>query len=132
MLNRAICSRRGEGYVDVAVIVLAAMLCVGLAIQVFPVFMAQQKLNTFANELVREAEISGRVGSETTQRANELQEQTGLHPTISWSKTGQIQINEEVSVSLHMTVDIGLFGGFGSFPIELSASAKGKSEVYWK
>ena len=28
--------------------------------------------------------------------------------------------------------DIGLFGGFGSFPITLTASATGKSEVYWK
>ena len=27
---------------------------------------------------------------------------------------------------------IGLFGGFGSFPITLQAQATGKSEVYWK
>lgn len=131
MLSQALRSRRGEGYVDVAVIVLAAMLCIGLAIKVFPVFMDQQKLNTFASELAREAEIAGRVGPETTQRANELQQQTGLLPTIIWSKTGPIQINEEVTVTLRTTVSIG-FGGFGSFPIELSASAKGKSEVFWK
>lgn len=131
MLNQTLRSRRGEGYVDVAVIVLAAMLCIGLAVKVFPVFMDQQKLNTFASELAREAEISGRVGSETTQRANELRLQTGLSPTITWSKTGQIQINQEVTVILRTTVNIG-FGGLGSFPIELSASAKGKSEVYWK
>jgi hypothetical protein len=31
-----------------------------------------------------------------------------------------------------MIVNIGLFGGFGSFPIELTAKASGKSEVYWK
>lgn len=132
MLHQVIHSRRGEGYVDVAVIVLAVMLCVGLVMQVFPVFMAQQKLNTFANELVREAEISGRVGTETSQRASELQLQTGLTPTISWSKSGQIQINQEVTVTLRTTANIGLFGGFGSFPIELNAVAKGKSEVYWK
>ncbi|MDU4696337.1 MAG: DUF4320 family protein [Paenibacillus sp.] len=131
MLYRALRSRRGEGYIDVTVIVLAAMLCIGLAIQVFPVFMAQQKLDTFASELAREAEISGRVGPETTQRANELQLQTGLSPTIAWSKTGPIQINQEVTVTLRTTADIG-FGSFGSFPIELSATAKGKSEVYWK
>ncbi|BFH65196.1 DUF4320 family protein [Paenibacillus azoreducens] len=131
MLYRALRSRRGEGYIDVTVIVLAAMLCIGLAVQVFPVFMAQQKLDTFASELAREAEISGRVGPETTQRANELQLQTGLSPNIAWSKTGPIQINQEVTVTLRTTADIG-FGSFGSFPIELSATAKGKSEVYWK
>jgi hypothetical protein len=31
-----------------------------------------------------------------------------------------------------MRVDIGLFGGFGSFPVTLKAQATGKSEVYWK
>ena len=132
MLHRVIHARRGEGYIDVAVIVLAVMLCIGLVIQVFPVFMVQQKLNTFANELVREAEISGRIGTETSQRASELRLQTGLTPTISWSKSGQIQINQEVTVTLQTTANIGLFGGFGSFPIELTAVAKGKSEVYWK
>jgi hypothetical protein len=125
-------SKRGEGYVDVVVLVLAAMLCVALAIKVFPVFVVKNQLDTFAAELVREAEISGRVGSETNERASELQTQTGLYPTITWSKTGQIQINEEVTVTLKTNVNIGLFGDFGSFPIELSARAQGKSEVYWK
>ncbi|KHL96980.1 hypothetical protein QW71_03385 [Paenibacillus sp. IHB B 3415] len=125
-------SKRGEGYVDVVVLVLAAMLCVALAIKVFPVFVVKNQLDTFAAELVREAEISGRVGNETTERANELQTQTGLYPTITWNRTGQILINEEVTVILKITVNIGLFGSFGSFPIELSARAQGKSEVYWK
>ncbi|WP_245863994.1 DUF4320 family protein [Paenibacillus donghaensis] len=125
-------SKRGEGYVDVVVLVLAAMLCVALAIKVFPAFVVKNQLDTFAAELAREAEISGRVGSETTERASELQTQTGLYPTITWSRTGQIQINEEVTVTLKTSVNIGLFGDFGSFPIELTARAQGKSEVYWK
>ncbi|QWU13164.1 protein of unknown function [Paenibacillus sophorae] len=122
--------KRGEGYVDVVVLVLAAMLCVALAVKVFPVFVAKHQLDTYATELAREAEISGRVGSETSQRAAELQAQTGLHPTVSWNRTGQIQIDEEVTVTLQTTVNIGLFGSFGSFPIELTARATGKSEVY--
>ncbi|MBW4085263.1 DUF4320 family protein [Paenibacillus sp. S150] len=124
--------KRGEGYVDVVVLVLAAMLCVALAVKVFPVFVTKQQLDTFAAELVREAEISGRVGPETTQRAAELQLQTGIVPTISWSRTGQIQINEEVTLTLQSSMNIGLFGSFGSFPIDLTAKATGKSEVFWK
>ena len=131
-MQRVIASRRGEGYVDVVVIVLVAMLCIAFALKVLPVFMAQQQLNTFADELAREAEIAGRIGPETSQRTRELQEQTGINPIIEWSKTGAVQINEEVTVILRTTVNIGLFGNFGSFPIELSATATGKSEVYWK
>ena len=44
----------------------------------------------------------------------------------------RIQLNEEVTVTLTHEIDLGLFAGFGSFPITLRADATGKSEVYWK
>ncbi len=124
--------RRGEGYIDICVLVLCAMLVVALAVKVFPVFIAKNQLDTFASELCREAEITGCVGSETSRRAAVLREQTGLDPDISWSKTGDIQLNEEVTVTVTLRKDLGLFGGFGSFPVTLRAQASGKSEVYHK
>ena len=125
-------SKRGEGYIDVCVLVLCAMLVIALAVQVLPVFIAKNQLDTYATELCREAEISGRVGSETSRRAAVLTEQTGLSPRISWSKTGNIQLNQEITVTLTLDRNIGLFGGFGSFPITLRSEASGKSEVYHK
>ncbi len=125
-------SKRGEGYIDVCVLVLCAMLVIALAVQVLPVFIAKHQLDTYATELCREAEISGRVGSETSRRAAVLTEQTGLSPRISWSKTGNIQLNQEITVTLTLEKNIGLFGGFGSFPITLRSEASGKSEVYHK
>lgn len=125
-------SRRGEGYIDVCVLVLCAMLVIALAVTVFPVYIAKQQLDTFATELVREAEITGRVGSETTRREQALREQTGLDPQVAWSRSGRIQLNQEVTVTLTYRTNIGLWGGFGSFPITLRADAAGKSEVFWK
>ncbi|TCK89062.1 uncharacterized protein DUF4320 [Natranaerovirga hydrolytica] len=125
-------NKAGEGYIDVAVLVLCAMLVIALAVKVFPVYIAKQQIDTFAVELIREAEIAGRVGSETSRRQQFLQEKTGMNPTVAWSKTGRIQLNEEVTVTVTYQIDIGLFGGFGSFPITLRADAAGKSEVYWK
>ena len=124
--------RRGEGYVDVIVLVLCAMLVLALVMRVLPVFIQKQQLDTFATELVREAEVSGRVGSETSRRAAILSEQTGLQPDIEWSKSGRIQLNDEITVTLTLETNIGLFGDFVSFPITLQARAVGKSEVYWK
>lgn len=132
MLRRILKSKRGEGYIDVCVLVLCTMLVIALAVQVLPAFIAKQQLDTFATELVREAEIAGRVGSETNRREQALREQTGLDPTVQWSDTGRIQLNKEVSVTLTYEIDLGLFAGFGSFPITLRADATGKSEVYWK
>ena len=125
-------SRRAEGYIDVCILVLCAMLIIALAVRVLPVFIQKQQVDTFATELIREAEIAGRVGSETTRREQALREKTGLQPTVTWSTTGRIQLNEEVTVTVTYQANIGLFSGFGSFPITLRSDAAGKSEVYWK
>ena len=129
---RVLKGRRGEGYIDVCLLVLCAMLVVALAVRVLPIYIAKQQLDVFAAELSREAEIAGRVGAETSHREQRLRENTGLHPTVSWSTSGRIQLNEEFTVTLTLQRDIGLFGGFGSFPITLRAKASGRSEVYWK
>lgn len=125
-------SNKGEGYIDVAILILCVMLVIALAVRVFPVYILKQQIDTFATELVREAEIVGRVGSETTNREILLKDKMGISPNISWSKSGRIQLNEEINVTITYETNIGLFAGFGSFPITLRADAAGKSEVYWK
>lgn len=127
MLKR-IRNNRGSGYIDVVVIVLSVMLVLALAVSVFPVYVAKSQLDTFAQELCREAEICGRIGSETSSRELVLQERLGLTPDVTWSTTGNIQLNEEFTVTLTEEYDIG-FGGVGSFPVTLTAKATGKSEV---
>jgi len=128
---RLLKSTRAEGYVDTVVTVLVIMLCVALAVHVFPVFIAKHQLDTFAAELVREAEIAGRIGAETTARANQLINTLGINPEISWSRTGNLQIDTEVTLTLTLQHDIGFFS-FGSFPITLTSRAVGKSEVFWR
>ncbi len=130
MLKR-IFRNRGSGYIDVVVIILSVMMVIALAVSVFPVYVAKSQLDTFAQELCREAEICGRIGSETDSREIVLEERLGLSPTVTWSKTGNIQLNEEFTVDLTMEYDIG-FGGFGSFPVTIRSKATGKSEVYHK
>jgi hypothetical protein len=124
-------SRRGEGYIDVCIIVLIFVIVTALMLAAVPVFVAKIQLDNYADELVREAEIAGRIGSETTARAAVLSEKTGLHPMITWTRSGRVQLNQEFTVTLTATADLG-FGPFGSFPVQLVAKASGKSEVYWK
>ena len=131
MLKKLKAGKPGEGYIDVVVLILCAMLVIGLAVKVMPVYIAKHNLDTYATELVREAEIAGQVGRATSTRASILLERLGITPQVLWSRTGRIQLNEEVTVTCRITMDIG-FGGLGSFPVELVAQATGKSEVYWK
>ena len=132
MFKKILRNNRGEGYIDTVVLVLCAILMIALAVRVFPTYIAKQKIDTFATEIVREAEISGRVGSETSAEEQRLKENLGIDPRVDWSQNGRIQLNEEISVVVTMEVNIGLFGDFGSFPIRLQSDASGKSEVYWK
>ena len=129
---KALKNNRAEGYIDAVVLVLCAMLVIALAVKTFPVFIAKQQIDIFASELIREAEIAGRIGTETNIKTQELCNKTGLNPTVSWSKTGRIQLNEEITVTVTYRMNIGLFNGFGSFPVTLRAEAAGRSEVYWK
>jgi len=121
----------GERYVDVVVILLVALLVIALGMKVFPVFVAKNELNTFANELARVAEIEGRIGSATNIKENELEALMGFSPDVSWSTSGRVQLNDEFTVTVTREVDIGFFE-FGAFPITLTAKASGRSEVYWK
>jgi len=137
MVFKLLQSKSGEGYVDVIIFIMSAMLVIVLAVNVLPVFIAKHQLDYFADELCRTAEIAGQIASETTAREQELKEQTGINPAIMWTAsfvpgTGRVQLNGKITVTLKHTVNIGLFGSFGSFPIELTARATGRSEVYWK
>ena len=116
-MKRLLKDKRGEGFVDVCVLVLAIAMVLSLVVRIAPVFVAKQNRD---------------VGSATNAKAADLREQTGLDPNISWSDTGKIQLGNEVEVTLTTTVNIGLFGEFASFPVTLTAKASGTSEVYWK
>lgn len=131
ILKKLLKSRRGEGYFDIVIVVLVVVMVISLIIAVAPVVSAKIQLDNYADELVREAEISGRIGSETTARAQVLSERTGIIPKITWSRVGKVQLNQEFTVICTYTMNIG-FGEFGSFPVTLTTKASGKSEVYWK
>ena len=125
--------KRGEGYIDIAVGILCLMLVIALAVSLFPVFMVKQQLNRFADEIVRQAEIVG--STRVNRRIEELREETGLDPEISWDcdyfEGSKVQLNGDIAVTLTCRINLGFFQ-FGSFPVEIRARASGKSEVYYK
>lgn len=125
-------STRGEGYIDVSVAVLIIMILLAGVIKIAPVFITKMTLNSYANELCREAEIAGRIGTETTARLDQLNEShPDLDPTVTWSASGNIQIGRTFSVTVSTNYDFSFFV-FNTTPITISATAEGTSEVFWK
>ncbi len=125
-------NNEGQSYIDTLILVIVAILILAFAMQLFQVYMTKQKVDTFATELMRVAEIAGEVGSATSAKAETLKSNLGIDPSISWSRTGRFQLNQEVTVTITLQKDLGLFGDFGSFPVTLQGVASGKGEVYWK
>ena len=100
-LRRLLKEKHGEGFVDVCVLVLSVALVLALVVRIAPVFVAKQNLDVFADELVRTAEINGRVGSATSAKAADLREETGLDPDISWSDTGKNPVRQRGDGDAH-------------------------------
>lgn len=125
-------STSGEGYIDVSVAVLVVMILLVAVIKIAPVFITKMTINNYANELCREAEIAGRIGTETNVRLERLNEShPDLNPTVTWSESGNIQIGRTFTVTVSTTYDFSFFV-FNSTPITISATAEGTSEVFWK
>lgn len=131
MIKKIIHSKRGSAAIDsiapLVVMLIATVIFIPIAGNVW----TKNQLNTYATELCRTAEMSGRVGEETSNRAREMTQETGLTPEITWSSTGNIQLGEEFTVTCKITRNIGI-GGICQLPIPMTGSASGKSEVYWK
>lgn len=97
----------------------------------FPVFVRWQQMNTYANELCRVAEVSGRIGDETAQEQERLNDVLKVSPDIKWNTSGKVQQNDEINVTCTVPVVIN-FGSFGSHTFMVPGRATGQSEVYWK
>ena len=129
-------NNRGSGYIDAVIAILIISLMVAFGIRIYPVFIAKNNLDKFASEVVREAEITGEIGSSVQNRIDKLKKNLGNIDSIEWKAkkiygTNKIQLGDSIEVTVKKEVNIGFFD-FGSFPINLQGKDSGVSEVYWK
>ena len=54
---------RGNSYVGITIFVMVMMMVLVFIMNVAPVFLLKMKMDTYAQELCREAEIAGSIGS---------------------------------------------------------------------
>jgi hypothetical protein len=102
-----------------------------LVMTVYPVFTTKSACDLYASELVREFELSGQVGTEVAARLARMNELKGINPTVTWDKTGKVQIGDHAAVKVTKDVDIGLYFT-GPIIVTVGSSLEGTSEVFWK
>ncbi len=131
-------STRAEGYIDTVVCVMAAMMVIVLALNVFSFLTLNQDLDHFAKELIDTATTYGRTNEQATDRYEELCEEMGISPSVSYSgttyynsSTGKVQLGETITVTLTYKTYVKGLGVF-KIPITLTTKFSGLSQKYWK
>lgn len=130
----------GEGYVDLAIVVLIIFSLMAMLLSVYPIFTVSQSLNNTVRHIARTAEITGNAGDEIDALLEII---PSVKPdTLAWNTTWKdpnaktIQLKTPFSVTAKKLVPLQIVGPLFGEPlvirIEITATASGISEVYYK
>jgi len=132
-LKHLIKSKRGDGYIDVVISVLVAMMMIVLVLNVFSFLTLKQDMDYFAKEMITCAAANGTTTGRVNTRYYELVSETGITPAVVWNTTyfnasqRTVQLGDTIQVTLTMSSS-GIF----KIPITLTATHSGLSQKYWK
>lgn len=140
-MKRFIRDQTGEGFVDVAITILIIFTLMASLMALFPIFTTQQSLNQTAKHMARTVELYGKADDETLQSVSD--DGTLLYPDsitveTEWENAADktIQLKTPFTITLTKTVSIIILrpalGDPVAIDVEITATAQGISEVYWK
>ena len=137
-MKELLSNKRAEGYIDTVVLVVAAMMVIVLALNVFSFLTLKQDMEYFAKELIDTATIYGRTGAEVTQRYQELCTELGFRPMMNFSGTEYfnasaktVQLGDSIKITIQYQTHVKGLGVF-QIPVTLHTSHSGLSQKYWK
>lgn len=130
----------GEGYIDLAIVVLVIFALMAMLLSVYPIFTVQQSLNNTVRHIARTAEVTGNAGNEIDALLESI---PSVKPdTLVWNTVWKdpnaktIQLKTPFTVTAKKLVPLQIIGPLFCEPlvvkITVSASASGISEVYYK
>lgn len=130
-------SKKGEGYIDVCVGIIALLSVLVLTLNVYSFLTLKQDLDKISEQLIEVAAYNGCFGDEFNQRAESLKEQLfDFDVNVSADsyynatyKRVQLGNTMRVTVSVHTKV-VGI--GIVNILITCSSTRSGISEHYWK
>ncbi|MBP5312883.1 MAG: DUF4320 family protein [Clostridia bacterium] len=130
--------KKGEGFIDVAVFVIAASMFLVVCLSVFEFFIKKQNLDYFAKEMIDAASSYGTVSGPVDERYEMLCGQLGISPECDFTGTeyfkkdlGTVQLGETIVIKLTLDLSVRLFG-FLELPVTVTAVKSGFSQQYWK
>ena len=137
-MSNVIRNKRGENYIDTVVGVVAAMMVIVIALNIFSFLTLKQNLDYYAKEMVEVCCSYGKTCDEVQDRDEELSAELGLDPDLSFDGTEYfnvtkrtVQYGEVIVVELTYRTYVRGLGVF-RIPVTLTAKHSGLSRRYWK
>jgi len=136
-MRKILKSKRGEGYIDVILMVFCAVMVLVLALNTFELLALKQNMDHYGKELIATATTDGQISANITARQQALSTETGINPTLTWNTTyfnasqRTVQFGKKIELTLTLSTK---FKGFGLFsvPVTLTTKHSGLSQRYWK
>ncbi|MHB1314577.1 MAG: DUF4320 family protein [Christensenellales bacterium] len=141
MKKRLIRDQTAEGYIDLAVTILIIFTLMASLLALYPIFTAQQSLNQTARHMARTIELYGKADEETLQSVTEngsFLAPDSIEIETEWHNAAEktIQLKTPFTVVMTKTVPIVILRPALGTPVvinvQITAAARGVSEVYWK
>jgi len=141
MKRKFIRDQTAEGYIDVAITMLIIFVIMASLLAIYPIFTVQQSLNQTAKYMARTIELYGKADDETlesvTAGGNFLAPDS-MEIDTEWQDAGEktIQLKNSFTVIITKVVPIVILRPALGEPVvinvQITATARGISEVYWK
>ena len=137
-MKRRILNNKGESYIDVVVGVIAAMMVIVIALNIFSFLAIREDLEYYCKEMVEVCCIYGKTCDEVQDRDEAIVEEIGFSPDLSFDGTEYfntnnrtVQYGEPIVVTVSYRTCLRGLGVF-KIPVTLTVSHSGLSRKYWK
>ncbi len=141
MKRKFIRDQTAEGYIDVAITMLIIFVFMASLLALYPIFTAQQSLNQTAQYTARTIELYGKADDETLESVTTdgaFLAPDNVDVEVVWQDAAEktIQLKTPFTVTMTKTVPIVILRPALGEPVvinvQITATARGISEVYWK
>ena len=141
MKRKFIRDQTAEGYIDVAITMLIIFVLMASLLALYPIFTAQQSLNQTAKYTARTIELYGKADDETLESVTidgNFLEPDSVEVEVVWQDAAEktIQLKTPFTVTMTKTVPIVILRPALGEPVvinvQITVTARGISEVYWK
>ncbi len=136
-MKKLITSRKGEGYIDVAIGIVALMMVIVVTLNIYSFFTLKQDMDEICGQLIETATFTGSFGDEFDERCEELQN-TFFAFDVATSATEyyneayeRVQLGDTMTLTISVHTNVQGIGAF-KIPITVQSTRSGISEKYWK